>query len=48
MVPKQVEDCPKCDGQLLHFDRSENGSPWIRFLVWFFFFNLFPWVSFFL
>jgi hypothetical protein len=27
MVPKQVEDCPKCDGQLLHFDRSENGSP---------------------
>ena len=29
MVPKQVEDCPKCCGQLLHFDRSENGSPWI-------------------
>ncbi|WVZ08473.1 hypothetical protein V8G54_021819 [Vigna mungo] len=27
MVPKQVEDCPKCSGQLLHFDRSENGSP---------------------
>ncbi|KAK9277309.1 hypothetical protein L1049_006849 [Liquidambar formosana] len=27
MVPKQVEDCPKCTGQLLHFDRSENGSP---------------------
>ncbi|GLU06269.1 hypothetical protein SLE2022_233160 [Rubroshorea leprosula] len=27
MVPKQVEDCPKCAGQLLHFDRSENGSP---------------------
>ncbi|KDP23285.1 hypothetical protein JCGZ_23118 [Jatropha curcas] len=27
MVPKQVEDCPKCNGQLLHFDRSENGSP---------------------
>ncbi|KAJ9186125.1 hypothetical protein P3X46_005660 [Hevea brasiliensis] len=26
MVPKQVEDCPKCNGQLLHFDRSENGS----------------------
>lgn len=23
MVPKQVEDCPKCTGQLLHFDRSE-------------------------
>lgn len=29
MVPKQVEDCPKCTGQLLHFDRSENGSPWL-------------------
>ncbi|CAN6726863.1 unnamed protein product [Malus baccata var. baccata] len=27
MVPKQLEDCPKCSGQLLHFDRSENGSP---------------------
>jgi len=27
MVPKQVEDCPKCSGQLLHFDRSENASP---------------------
>ncbi|CAJ1847221.1 unnamed protein product [Sphenostylis stenocarpa] len=27
MVPKPVEDCPKCSGQLLHFDRSENGSP---------------------
>ncbi|KAI5600917.1 hypothetical protein POPTR_001G062000v4 [Populus trichocarpa] len=27
MVPKQVEVCPKCNGQLLHFDRSENGSP---------------------
>lgn len=26
MVPKQVEDCPKCSGQLLHFDRSQNGS----------------------
>ncbi|KAB2599067.1 hypothetical protein D8674_009338 [Pyrus ussuriensis x Pyrus communis] len=26
MVPKQLEDCPKCSGQLLHFDRSENGS----------------------
>ncbi|KAJ8773673.1 hypothetical protein K2173_005919 [Erythroxylum novogranatense] len=25
MVPKQVEDCPKCNGQLLHFDRSFNG-----------------------
>ncbi|KAL4346605.1 hypothetical protein GQ457_17G005640 [Hibiscus cannabinus] len=27
MVPKQVEDCPKCNGQLLHFDRSESTSP---------------------
>lgn len=27
MVPKQHGDCPKCSGQLLHFDRSENGSP---------------------
>ncbi|XP_039019349.1 uncharacterized protein LOC120150792 isoform X2 [Hibiscus syriacus] len=27
MVPKQVEDCPKCNGQLLHFDRSQNASP---------------------
>ncbi|KAK8613309.1 hypothetical protein V6N13_101074 [Hibiscus sabdariffa] len=27
MVPKQVEDCPKCNGQLLHFDRSESSSP---------------------
>ncbi|CAI0462565.1 unnamed protein product [Linum tenue] len=28
MVPKQVEDCPKCCGHLLHFDRSDsNGSP---------------------
>jgi RecA-family ATPase len=27
MVPKQGEDCPKCNGQLLHFDRSENCSP---------------------
>lgn len=24
MVPKQVQECPKCTGQLLHFDRSEN------------------------
>ncbi|XAR64348.1 hypothetical protein NMG60_11024652 [Bertholletia excelsa] len=24
MVPKQVEDCPKCSGQLLHFDRSSE------------------------
>lgn len=29
MVPKQVEDCPKCSGQLLHFDRSQNGSLWL-------------------
>ncbi|KAL2329426.1 hypothetical protein Fmac_017007 [Flemingia macrophylla] len=27
MVPKHVEDCPKCTAQLLHFDRSENASP---------------------
>ncbi|XP_021283356.1 uncharacterized protein LOC110415908 [Herrania umbratica] len=27
MVPKQVEDCPKCNGQLLHFDRSGSSSP---------------------
>ncbi|GMP57489.1 hypothetical protein CsSME_00021563 [Camellia sinensis var. sinensis] len=28
MVPKQVGAvCPKCCGQLLHFDRSENGCP---------------------
>ncbi|XP_057771244.1 protein CURLY FLAG LEAF 1-like [Salvia miltiorrhiza] len=26
MVPKQLEICPKCCGQLLHFDRSENTS----------------------
>ncbi|KAJ7957501.1 ATP-dependent RNA helicase [Quillaja saponaria] len=26
MVPKQVQDCPKCTGQLLLFDRSGNGS----------------------
>ncbi|GAB4828538.1 hypothetical protein Ancab_018197 [Ancistrocladus abbreviatus] len=26
MVPKHVEDCPKCTGQLLHFDRSENDN----------------------
>ncbi|XP_076884060.1 protein CURLY FLAG LEAF 1-like [Bidens hawaiensis] len=24
MVPKQVEDCPKCCGQLLHFDRFDD------------------------
>lgn len=29
MVPKQVEECPKCSGHLLHFDRSDsdNGCP---------------------
>ncbi|XP_038880672.1 uncharacterized protein LOC120072288 [Benincasa hispida] len=27
MVPKNLEDCPKCNGQLLHFDRSENDIP---------------------
>ncbi|KAI4343436.1 hypothetical protein L6164_010784 [Bauhinia variegata] len=27
MVPKQVQDCPRCCGQLLHLDRSQNGSP---------------------
>ncbi|XP_019436219.1 PREDICTED: serine/threonine-protein kinase rio2-like [Lupinus angustifolius] len=27
MVPKQVEDCPKCTGQLLHFDRSQTNDP---------------------
>ncbi|CAA3022024.1 uncharacterized protein LOC111373321 [Olea europaea var. sylvestris] len=27
MVPKQLQDCPKCCGQLIYFDRSENGSP---------------------
>ncbi|CAL0308234.1 unnamed protein product [Lupinus luteus] len=26
MVSKQVEDCPKCTGQLLHFDRSLNNN----------------------
>ncbi|KAL3818732.1 hypothetical protein ACJIZ3_004637 [Penstemon smallii] len=26
MVPKQLPICPKCCGQLLLFDRSENGS----------------------
>ncbi|KAL8038044.1 hypothetical protein ABFX02_11G078000 [Erythranthe guttata] len=26
MVPKQLDVCPKCCGQLLHFDRSENLS----------------------
>lgn len=28
MVPKQVKECPKCGGQLLHFDGSKNGSLW--------------------
>lgn len=28
MVPKQVEDCPKCSSLLVHFDRSDdNGFP---------------------
>uniref|UniRef100_A0A7N0UVA4 WW domain-containing protein n=1 Tax=Kalanchoe fedtschenkoi TaxID=63787 RepID=A0A7N0UVA4_KALFE len=27
MVTKQVTGCPKCNRQLLHFDRSENSSP---------------------
>ncbi|CAM8950861.1 hypothetical protein QQ045_018402 [Rhodiola kirilowii] len=27
MVSKQVNDCPKCNRQLLHFDTSENSSP---------------------
>ncbi|XP_042497039.1 uncharacterized protein LOC122075892 [Macadamia integrifolia] len=26
MLPKQVTECPKCNGLILHFDRSENGS----------------------
>lgn len=26
MVPKQVQECPKCAGQLLHFDRSDTAS----------------------
>ncbi|KAF9622402.1 hypothetical protein IFM89_031205 [Coptis chinensis] len=26
MLPKRVEECPKCNGLLLHFDRLENGS----------------------
>ncbi|XP_058102998.1 protein CURLY FLAG LEAF 1-like [Magnolia sinica] len=25
MLPKTAEECPKCNGILLHFDRSENG-----------------------
>ncbi|XP_023528176.1 uncharacterized protein LOC111791167 [Cucurbita pepo subsp. pepo] len=28
MVPKHLEECPKCSsGELLHFDRSENDIP---------------------
>lgn len=27
MVPKRGENCPKCCGPLLHFDRPVNGSP---------------------
>ncbi|GMH02223.1 hypothetical protein Nepgr_004062 [Nepenthes gracilis] len=26
MVPKHVEDCPKCNAHLLHFDPSDNAS----------------------
>ncbi|CAL0321892.1 unnamed protein product [Lupinus luteus] len=26
MVPKQVQDCPKCNAQLLHFDRSQTNN----------------------
>ncbi|KAF6137974.1 hypothetical protein GIB67_041847 [Kingdonia uniflora] len=26
MVSKEVEDCPKCNGFLLHFDKFENGE----------------------
>ncbi|KAG9455623.1 hypothetical protein H6P81_000131 [Aristolochia fimbriata] len=26
MLPKRVEECPKCNGLLLHFDRAENGE----------------------
>lgn len=26
MVPKRVQECPKCNGFLLHFDRFGNGS----------------------
>ncbi|XP_039001816.1 uncharacterized protein LOC120128110 [Hibiscus syriacus] len=27
MVPKKVDDCPKCNGHLLRFDRSPSSSP---------------------
>ncbi|KAH0925484.1 hypothetical protein HID58_017740 [Brassica napus] len=27
MVPKLVEDCPKCAAQLVHFDRPHSASP---------------------
>ncbi|KAI3763444.1 hypothetical protein L2E82_13300 [Cichorium intybus] len=26
MVPKQVEECPKCNGQLLHFNQSVDNA----------------------
>ncbi|XP_043703793.1 uncharacterized protein LOC122653902 [Telopea speciosissima] len=26
MLPKQVGECPQCNGLILHFDRSENAS----------------------
>ncbi|KAL1206180.1 Protein CURLY FLAG LEAF 2 [Cardamine amara subsp. amara] len=27
MVPKLVDECPKCAAQLLHFDRPHSGCP---------------------
>ncbi|CAF2252813.1 unnamed protein product [Brassica napus] len=27
MVPKLLNDCPKCEAQLLHFDRPHSASP---------------------
>ncbi|CAG7899195.1 hypothetical protein IGI04_031960 [Brassica rapa subsp. trilocularis] len=27
MVPKVLNDCPKCEAQLLHFDRPHSASP---------------------
>ncbi|XP_042501165.1 uncharacterized protein LOC122079016 [Macadamia integrifolia] len=26
MLPKQVQECPKCNGLIIHFDRSKNDS----------------------
>lgn len=48
MVPKQAEDCPKCYGQLLHFDRSENSSPWSNHYYYYYFWIIFPLFFFFL